>query len=149
VLGVFGFVFYYVYRYRQSIVFHVPRDNELQMNVGEGGGNDDGNSNSDSDGDTDNGDLSDGRRADAINTLSVSPKNKRLVCVTGSSRLYWSSTEGKSGMMNVSIVSDMGWRVVVFSVGMKELNTDNMRLPGGGVFQGYIIILDHITIIMC
>jgi len=84
-------------------VFHVPRDGERQVNVGKGNGNGDSKSNGDGDGDNDNGDCGDGRESDAINTLSVSPKNKRLVCVTGTSRLYWSSTEGKSGMMDVSI----------------------------------------------
>jgi len=84
-------------------VFQVPRDGERQVNVGEGGGDSDGNSNGDVDGNTDDGDGDDGRGSDAINTLSVSPKNKKLVCVTGTSRLYWSSTEGKSGMMDVSL----------------------------------------------
>jgi len=81
----------------------VPRDGDRQVNAGEGGGDGDGNSNGDGDGHTDDGD--DGRGSDAINTLSVSPKNKRLVCVTGTSRLYWSSMEGKSGMMDVSVLS--------------------------------------------
>lgn len=94
-------------------MFNVPRDSERQVNVGEGGGDADGNSN----GDTDDGDGGDGRGSDAINTLSISPKNKRLVCVTGTSRLYWSSMEGKSGMMDVSILGDKGRRVMVFSVG--------------------------------
>ncbi|XP_029340916.1 cilia- and flagella-associated protein 57-like [Acyrthosiphon pisum] len=90
-------------RYSQSIVFHVPRDGERQVNVGEGGGDADGNSNGDGDGDTDDGDGGDSRGSDAINSLSVSPKNKRLVCVTGTSQLYWSSMEGKSGMMDVEL----------------------------------------------
>lgn len=96
-------------------MFQVPRDDERQVNVGEGGGDSDGNSNGDGDGDgnTDDGDGDDDRWSDAINTLSVSPKNKKLVCVTGTSRLYWSSTEGKSGMMDVSFMVDMGWRVIL------------------------------------
>lgn len=85
----------------------MPRDGERQVNVGESGGNGCVNSNGDGDGDTDDGDSGEGRESDAINTLSVSPKNKRLVCVTGTSRLYWSSTEGKSGMMDVSISGDI------------------------------------------
>lgn len=103
-----------MYRYRQSIVFQVPRDAERKVNVGEGGGYGDGNSEGD---DTNYSIGSYGIGSDAINTLSVSPKNKRLVCVTGTSRLYWSSTEGKSGMMDVSIVALVEWRVLVLSVG--------------------------------
>lgn len=101
-------------------MFNVPRDSERQVNVGEGVGDVDRNSNGDGDGDTDDGDGGDGRGSDAINTLSVSPKNKRLVCVTGTSRLYWSSMEGKSGMMDVSVLGDKGWRVMDFSVGWAE-----------------------------
>lgn len=88
-------------------MFHVPRDGERQVNVGEGGGDADGNSNGDGDGDSNDGDDGDSRGSDAINSLSVSPKNKRLVCVTGTSQLYWSSMEGKSGMMDVSVFGDI------------------------------------------
>jgi len=82
----------------------VPKEGEPQANVGAGGGDSNVNSNGDEDGNTNDGDGGDGRRPDTINTLSVSPKHKRLVCVTGKSRLYWSSTEGKSGMMDVSVM---------------------------------------------
>lgn len=88
-------------------MFHVPRDGERQVNFGEGGGDADGNSNGDGDGDSKDGDDGYSRGSDAINSLSVSPKNKRLVCVTGTSQLYWSSMEGKSGMMDVSVFGDI------------------------------------------
>lgn len=96
-------------------MFQVPRDGERQVNVDEGGGDSYGNSNGDGDGDgnIEDGDGDDGGGSDTINTLSVSPKNKKLVCVTGTSRLYWSSTEGKSGMMDVSFLVDMGRRVIL------------------------------------
>lgn len=94
-------------------MFQVPRDGERQVNIGEVGGDSDGNSNGDGDGNTDDDDGDDGRGSDAINTLSVSPKNKKLVCVTGTSRLYWSSTEGKSGMMDVSFMVDMGHYIFI------------------------------------
>jgi len=94
----------------------VPRDGESHANIDEGVGNGDDNNNGDGDGDTDGVDCGDGRVSDAINTLSVSPKNKRLVCVTGTSLLYWSSTEGKSGMMDVSVLGYIGQRVMFSSV---------------------------------
>ncbi|XP_025202982.1 cilia- and flagella-associated protein 57-like [Melanaphis sacchari] len=90
-------------RYRKSIVFQVPRDGERQVNISEGSGDSGSNSNGDGDGNTDDSVGGDCKVSDAINTLSVSPKNKKLVCVTGTSRLYWSSTEGKSGMMDVEL----------------------------------------------